>query len=74
MAVVLVTAPEDVLAARLADRNRASDGDIAARVKRAAAADQDYEPDVTIRNVGNPDDGVRRLLKAIRKPAIVVID
>jgi ribose 1,5-bisphosphokinase len=74
VAVVLVTAPDDVLAARLADRNRASDGDIAARVKRATAADRDYEPDVTIQNVGDPDHGVRMLLKAIRKPAIVVID
>ena len=73
VAVVLVTAPPKILAARLAGRNRASDGDIAARVQRASGLDQDGEPDFVIRNDGDPDAGIRRLLNAIRDPGFYVV-
>ena len=73
VAVVMVTAPQKVLAARLAGRNRASDGDIAARVQRASGLDQDGEPDFVIRNDGDPDAGIRRLLNAIRDPGFYVV-
>jgi ribose 1,5-bisphosphokinase len=70
--VVLVTAPVDALALRLLTRDRNSDGAIAARVGRTAAATKDLEPDVTIDNVGAPESGARCLIAAIAtwpKPA-----
>lgn len=62
--VVLVTAPPEVLAARLAARARASDGDVATRVARAAGLDPDA--DVVIQNVEHPDISIRQLMTAIR--------
>ncbi len=62
--VVLVTAPPDVLAARLTARARASDGDVAARVARATGLDADA--DVVIQNIEHPDAGVQQLVRAIR--------
>jgi ribose 1,5-bisphosphokinase len=62
--VVLVTAPADILAARLAARDRSSDGEIAYRLGReidAAAAD------VTIHNIGNPGDHAGELMRVIRR-------
>jgi ribose 1,5-bisphosphokinase len=47
--VVLVTAPADVLAARLAMRSRDSDGPIEQRLRRAV---DEAAPDATIVNVG----------------------
>jgi ribose 1,5-bisphosphokinase len=64
--VVLVTAPRDVLASRLASRGRSSDGSPADRIARSSAVGQGVEPDIVIHNVGRPDDGVRRLLEIIR--------
>jgi ribose 1,5-bisphosphokinase len=69
--VVQVTAPPQVLAARLADRQRPSDGNLEARVARAPA--DELEPDVIIRNVGRPEVGVRRMLNVIRDDGFVVI-
>ncbi len=60
--VVAVTAPADVLAARLAARARTSDGSLVARLNRSVA---DAAPDVTIVNVGRLEDGARALLAAI---------
>lgn len=60
--VVLITAPAEVLAARIAARARASDGAVAARVGRAVDAD----PDLTIVNVGDPAAHAQTLLRAIR--------
>ncbi|MDB5656818.1 MAG: phnN [Tardiphaga sp.] len=60
--VVAVTAPPDVLAARLLARGRVSDGPIAQRLQRSAA---DIVPDVTIRNVGDPAVAVRALLEQL---------
>ena len=64
VSVALVTAPPEVLAARVAARARASDGDVAAPVARAAELDTDA--DVNILNVEHPDVGIRRLVAAIR--------
>src|SRR5262249_34835256 len=49
--VVLVTAPTDVLAARLAARGRLTDGALGARLARSAPAQSDLAPDVVIENV-----------------------
>lgn len=69
VAVVLVTAPPEVLAGRLASRSRASDGLAAARLKRTAALDSGMLPDFVIDNVGAPEEGARQLLAAIRGAA-----
>jgi ribose 1,5-bisphosphokinase len=66
--VVLITAPEETLRARLAARQRPSDGDTAARVRRANALDGDLRPDVMIENIGSPESGIRRLLNVIHWP------
>jgi ribose 1,5-bisphosphokinase len=62
--VALITAPADILAARLSSRERASDGDLAQRLRRMPQAD--YRPDVVIENVGTPDIAAGKLLRAIR--------
>ena len=63
--VVHVTAPLDVLQARLRTRERDSDGDLAARMARSAAAERGLEVDMVIENVGPPDLGIRRLVSII---------
>jgi ribose 1,5-bisphosphokinase len=64
--VVEITAPEPVLQSRLGTRQRSSDGDIAQRIERSAQVAQLFTPDIIIRNVGRPDGGIRRLIRAIR--------
>lgn len=64
--VVLVTAPEPVLEARLASRGRASDGNHADRIMRAVTVGQGIDADVVIDNVGSPDAGIGRLVDIIR--------
>jgi ribose 1,5-bisphosphokinase len=64
--VVLVTAPREVLAARLAGRGRASDRDVAERLDRVAVVADDLRPDVLIENIGTPESGAARLCAAIR--------
>ena len=61
--VVLVTAPPDVLAERLAMRARGSDGPIEQRLQRAV---DDAVGDVTIVNVGAAGDHARRLIGIIK--------
>lgn len=61
--VVAVTAPPDVLAERIRMRSRSSDGTSEQRLNRAVDT---AAPDVTILNVGRPEDHARRLLRAIR--------
>jgi ribose 1,5-bisphosphokinase len=71
--VVLVTAPPDVLAARLAGRERSSDDSLAERVRRAEVVrKQELQPDCVIENVATPEIGGRQLLEAIydRNPAV----
>jgi ribose 1,5-bisphosphokinase len=62
--VVLVTAPKDVLLARLAARGREGEGDMADRIERAAI--DDLAPDIVIENIGDPHDGARRLAQVLR--------
>ena len=70
--VVHVTAPPQVLAARLASRGRPGDGDHDARIARSPAG-PDIEADVVIHNVGRPEVGVRRMLNVIRDEGFVLI-
>jgi ribose 1,5-bisphosphokinase len=60
--VVSVTAPADVLAARLAMRKRSSDGSISERLARTV---EDAEPDAEIVNVSSPEYHARQLLHVI---------
>jgi ribose 1,5-bisphosphokinase len=60
--VVSITAPADVLAARLAMRKRGSDGNIAQRLVRKV---EDAEPDATIVNVSSAEYHARQLLRII---------
>jgi ribose 1,5-bisphosphokinase len=62
--VVLVTAPAEVLSARLAARARGSDGDFARRLARAEAF-VDLTADCVITNVGAPEAGAAALTAAI---------
>jgi ribose 1,5-bisphosphokinase len=65
LSVVLVTAPAEVLAARLGGRGRASDGDLAQRLGRTAPPEAEFAPDHVIENVGDIADSAARLLAAI---------
>lgn len=62
--VVLVTAPADVLAARLSGRSRSSDGSLDERLKRNDAF-QDFKADRVIENVGAPDRAIHMFLEII---------
>jgi len=66
--VVLVTAPKEVLAARLGARAREGGGDVAARVTRAAPDIDELAPDLVIENVCDPHDSAQRLAAALRRP------
>jgi ribose 1,5-bisphosphokinase len=61
---VSITAPSDVLAARLAMRARGSDGRIEQRLARAV--DDTAVPDVTIVNVSSAEFHARQLVRAIK--------
>jgi ribose 1,5-bisphosphokinase len=62
-AVVLITAPADVLAERLAGRKRDSDGDLGKRLQRASLEMEDA--DLVISNVGAIEDNARELANFI---------
>jgi ribose 1,5-bisphosphokinase len=62
--VVSITAPADVLAARLAMRSRGSDGAIEQRLARTV--DDATAPDVTIVNVSSAEFHARQLVRAIK--------
>jgi ribose 1,5-bisphosphokinase len=62
--VVSITASPDVLAERIAMRARGSDGLSAQRVGRAVNVTA--SPDITILNVGRPEDHARRLVRIVR--------
>ena len=64
--VVVVTAPDTVLAARLAARGREGEGDIRARLARAGFALPEGIAAVTVVNDGTPEQGVARLLAALQ--------
>lgn len=65
--VVLVTAPQEVLAQRLAARSRASDGSIAQRLARADAAEYRVDADLVIENVGAVEAAAQNFLDFVRK-------
>jgi ribose 1,5-bisphosphokinase len=65
VAVVLVTAPPDVLAARLERRERSSDGDVADRMSRLVPPDHELKPDETIETVGTVDQAAAKLAHVI---------
>jgi ribose 1,5-bisphosphokinase len=69
LTVIMVTAPKDVLLARLAARGRESGGDVTGRLDRTAPAIDDVAPDVTIENIGDPYDGGSRLAEVLRREA-----
>jgi ribose 1,5-bisphosphokinase len=62
---VLVTAPPDVLMARLAGRDRVSDGPLDRRLARASL-DVDPGADIIINNVGEPWAMAQPLVEAMR--------
>jgi ribose 1,5-bisphosphokinase len=62
--VVLITAPPEVLAERLAARRRSSDGKIEQRIGRIV--DEPALPDVAIVNVGDAEEHAHRLVRIIR--------
>jgi ribose 1,5-bisphosphokinase len=62
--VVLVTAPPDVLAARLAARGRDSDGDLARRLTRSENFTA-FAADCVIANVGEPEAAAAVLIEMI---------
>ncbi|HMS94348.1 MAG TPA: phosphonate metabolism protein/1,5-bisphosphokinase (PRPP-forming) PhnN [Tabrizicola sp.] len=64
--VIVVTAPDAVLAARLATRARESAADIEARLKRAGFALPDGIAAEVVVNDGSLEDGVARLLAALQ--------
>ena len=61
---VRITAPADILAARLAGRGRSSDGSLPDRIQRNEAY-AGFQPDRTIDNSGSPAAAIRRLVKLI---------
>lgn len=70
--VIVVTAPPEVLAARLAARGREDAADIARRLARAGYAAPEGPDVVTVVNDGSVEDGARRFLAALspsRAPA-----
>lgn len=64
---VLITAPHEILAARLAARARATDGDLPERMARTVKVSGSFEADVVIDNTGSIDDGARKLQNVIEK-------
>jgi ribose 1,5-bisphosphokinase len=65
--VVLVTAPKEMLLARLAGRGREGGGDVAERLDRGVSAAADFAPDMVIENIADPDLGAARLAEVLRR-------
>jgi ribose 1,5-bisphosphokinase len=68
VAAVLITAPADLLAARLAQRSRERADSVADRLRRSDAL-ADVPVDFTIENVGTPEVAASRLLEIICDPS-----
>jgi ribose 1,5-bisphosphokinase len=62
--VVYVTAPADVLAARVAGRGR--DADVRGRVSRVAPVEAELAPDLVIDNGGRAEEAAAKLIGVIR--------
>ncbi|WP_439574726.1 phosphonate metabolism protein/1,5-bisphosphokinase (PRPP-forming) PhnN [Phreatobacter sp.] len=67
LTVVEITAPADILAARIAARGRSSDSASADRLDRRPAGS--VEADVTVVNDGEPEEAVMRFLAILAGPA-----
>jgi ribose 1,5-bisphosphokinase PhnN len=63
--VVLVTAPAEVLTARLSSRSRDTDGPLTERIKRNDAF-TDFQANHVIENIGAPGAAVLQLLDVIK--------
>jgi ribose 1,5-bisphosphokinase len=63
--VVLVTAPQEILAARLRERGRGSDGSVADRIQRSVSADSELNADVVIENIGAAESAAGMLLRIV---------
>lgn len=66
--VIEVTAPQDVLAARLGTRGRETGADVAARLARSVRPPEGVVME-TVLNDGSLDDGVERFLAALNRAA-----
>jgi ribose 1,5-bisphosphokinase len=66
--VIAVTAPPDMLAARLASRGREAAPDVAARLARSVTV-PDHVPVETVVNDGALEDGVARFVAALNRAA-----
>jgi phosphonate metabolism protein PhnN/1,5-bisphosphokinase (PRPP-forming) len=64
--VIEVTAPSDVLAARLVSRGRETAGDVARRLSRTAAIPSSVSVE-TVWNDGSLSEGVERFVAALRR-------
>ena len=64
--VILVTAPDAIRAARLAQRGREAPADIAQRLARASFALPEGLTATTVQNDGTPAEGIVRFLKALQ--------
>jgi ribose 1,5-bisphosphokinase len=69
LTVVLVTAPKEMLLARLAARGRERGGDVVERLDRAESVVEDFRPDIVIENTDDPDIGANRLAQVLREEA-----
>jgi len=63
--VVLVTAPQEILAARLRERRRSSDGSVIDRVQRSVSPDSELNADVVIENTGSVESAAGMLLRVV---------
>jgi len=63
--VLLITAPVDILAERLAARGRESREDIRKRLERAGMEPENVPNLIRIENVGTVEDGVDRMIEAL---------
>jgi ribose 1,5-bisphosphokinase len=63
--VALVTAPLDILAARLRGRGRDSDGSVMDRVQRSVTPDGELNADVVIENIGAVESAAATLLRVV---------
>src|SRR5205823_6582696 len=61
--VVLVTAPQEILAARLQARGRGSDGSVVARIQRSVSTNSELKADVVIENIGGVETAAATLLR-----------
>jgi ribose 1,5-bisphosphokinase len=62
--VVLITAPAEIMAQRVAARKRASDTSVEERVQRASLPES-AAPDILISNIGSAEDHGRELAKLV---------